>query len=131
MTSQLRPALLMNAALSLATGALMLVAPRAVSSWLGLDIAGWLRAFGAALVGHAALIAFLLPRMELRRLGMLNVVAIAPYPLAMIGLVAGGFIDRSLGQGLALADGAAVGAIAVVHLLGLRNVESVRHPQAA
>jgi hypothetical protein len=131
MTSPLRPALLANAGLSIATGLLMVAAPGTVSDWLGLNIAGWIRVFGIVLLGHAALIPILLSRMELRRVALLNLAAIAPYPLIMIGLVASGLIERSLGQGLALIDGALVGAIALAHAAGLRSPKLISHPQAA
>ncbi len=131
MISQLRPSLLANAAFSAASGALMLIAPSTVSGWLGLDIAGWLRLFGLVLVGHALLIVFLLPRLGVRRSAQLNLLAIAPYPFLMIAVVAAGLVERSLGQGLVLADGAIIGAVAVVQALGLRDHAADRHPQTA
>ena len=92
MTSQLRSALIANALVSLASGGLMLITPGTVSSWLGLDIAGWLRLFGLVLIGHGALIAVLLPRFGVRQTALLNLVAIAPYPLLMVGVVVGSLV---------------------------------------
>ncbi len=131
MDTQLRSALLANAGVSLASGLLMLAVPDTVSGWLGLDIAGWLRAFGLLLVGHVALITALLPRLGVRQTAKLNFLAIAPYPFLLLGVLATGLIERSLGQVLALADALVIGAIAVMHAMGLRNPATAGHTQAA
>ncbi len=117
----LGPTLLFNAGFSLLSGLLFLVAPATVGGWLGIESSGWIRLAGLVLFGHAVLIAVLLPRMQLERVALLNLAAIAPYPLLMVALVVTGVIDRTLGQVLALADGAIIGAVAVVLALGLRN----------
>lgn len=131
MTQYLRPALLMNAGFSMLTGLLLAIAPGTVGDWLGVSIDGWLRLIGVALIGHAALITLLLPRMELRSLAKLNFAAIAGYPMLMLGLVLTGLIDRGLGQALAIADGAVVAGIATLLAQGLWKQPSVRHPQHA
>ena len=131
MTSQLRPALVFNAGFSLLSGLLFLLAPGTVGGWLGIDSDGWLRLFGAVLLSHAAILAVLLPRLELRQVALLNLAAIAPYPLLMIVLVVTGVVARGLGQALALADGAIIGAVAIVLGLGLQKPVGTRQPQHA
>ena len=116
-----RSALGANAVFSLFTGTLLAVAPATVGRWLGVEIDGWLRALGLGLIGHAVALAWAARRPDPLPWARLNVLVIAPYPLLMIGAVATGLIERSLGQGLALADGAIVGFIAVVHGLALRR----------
>ncbi len=130
MSPLLRPTLVFNASFSLLSGLLFLVAPGTVGGWLGIESSGWIRLAGLVLVGHAALIAALLPRMQIERVALLNLVAIAPYPLLMVALVGTGVIDRNLGQVLALADGAIIGAVAVVLAIGLRNTGLQKRPVA-
>ena len=126
----LRTGLIANAIFSLATGILLVVAPNAVGGWLGVDIDGWLRLLGAALVGHAAILAIAARQREPRVLGKLNLIAIAPYPVLMILLVATGLIDRPLGRALVLADGAVVAALAAIHAKALLGPQPhlERHP---
>lgn len=132
----LRPTLLFNAGFSILSGLLFVLAPASVGGWLGIDSDGWLRLAGLVLLGHGLLIATLLARVELRRVALLNLAAIAPYPLLMVGLVATSVIDRSLGQALALVDGAIIAAVAVALALGIRatglqNSSPTRQPQHA
>ena len=54
---------------------------------------------------------------------LLNLAVIAPYPALMILLVVTGLVDRTLGQGLVLADGAVVGLIALLHVTELRSAQ--------
>ena len=61
----------------------------------------------------------------------LNLAVIAPYPVLMILVVVTGLVDSSLGQGLVLTDGAAVAAVAVLHLIGLRTEQSATHARLA
>lgn len=130
-TDSLRVALVANAVFSFASGLLLLVAPGTVGGWLGVTIDGWLRLAGLVLLGHGALIVALLPRMQLQKIARLNLLAIAPYPILMIVLVATGMISRTLGQVLALVDGAAIAAIAAVLARGLRGPTLTRQAQHA
>jgi hypothetical protein len=126
----LRPTLLFNAGFSVLSGLLFLIAPGTVGGWLGIESSGWIRLAGLVLVGHAALIAALLPRMQIERVALLNLAAIAPYPLLMVSLVVTGLVDLDLGQVLALADGAIIAAVAVVLALGLRSTGLQKQPVA-
>ena len=127
----LRPTLLFNAGFSVLSGLLFLVAPGTVGGWLGIESSGWIRLAGLVLVGHAALIAALLPRMQIERVALLNLAAIAPYPLLMVALVVTGVVDRDLGQVLALADGAIIAAVAAVLAIGLQKQPVARQHQHA
>ena len=118
-----------NAVFSALTGALLTAAPAAVGGWLGVSIDGWLRALGIALLGHAVLLAFASTLANPIPLGRLNLAAIAPYPVLMIGLAVTGLVDRPLGQFLVLADGLIVGLIAVAHAAALRSTHPTPAPQ--
>ena len=131
MTSPVRNPLLANAALSILSGALIALAPSMVGDWLGVEIDGWLRLFGIALLGHAVLLVWASGRTDPVPLAQLNLLAIAPYPIAMIVLVATGLVDRPLGQALVLIDGLAVAAIAAWHGKGLRSPIAIGHAQHA
>ena len=109
-----------NAAFSLLTGSVLASAPGTVDGWLGTNIAGWLQALGVALIAHGIVLFVVARRAHADRWGWINVALIAPYPLAMVALVVTDAIPRSLGQGLALADGVIVGAMAVAQFVGLR-----------
>lgn len=117
-----------NALFSLATGLLLAIAPATVGSWLGVEIDGWLRLFGIALVGHFFLLAAILAGSLPLTLAKLNLAMVAPYPLLLVGLIFGGVIDRTLGQGLALVDAAVVGFSALLQFRGLRNQEELVQP---
>ena len=117
----LRWGLLANAALSLGTGLLFAIAGPTVSAWLGMDQGGLIRLLGAALIGHGVMLVWASGQDNIATLGRLNLATIAPYPLILIGLIIGGVIDRNLGIGLALADAAAVGLLAIVQFVGLRS----------
>lgn len=121
----LRFGLAANAIGSLGTGALLALAPDTVGGWLGVDASLVLRLFGLALLGHFALLVYAARHPRPESLGKLNLVAIAPYPVIMIALVATGVIDRDLGQGLALADGALVAFFALVQGVGLRKLRAM------
>lgn len=122
MDKALRTPLIANAVFSFLSGLLISLAPGTVGSWLGVDIDGWLRLFGIALIGHAVLIAVGLRRLETPLLAKVNLAMIAPYPLLMVGLVVTGLISRNLGQVLALLDGAIIALIAAGHGMGLRSL---------
>jgi hypothetical protein len=119
--------LIANAIFSFATGALLTIASPTVGRWLGVDINGWLRMLGIALLGHAAILVIAARRNDPRPLAKLNLMAIAPYPVLMILLAATGLIERPLGQGLLLVDGAIVAVLAVLQATALRSAE--QHPQ--
>ncbi len=121
----LRVGLTANAVLSFATGLLLAAAPSTVSGWLGLEIGSWLRLFGLALLGHGAIVVFILRQARPRQLATLNVAAIAPYPLLMICLVAFGLVETGVGRSLVLIDGALVGLIAFTQVAGLRRLPTV------
>lgn len=130
MTSPRTP-LLVNAAFSLASGALIGLVPGTVGGWLGVDIDGWLRLVGLALFGHGVMLLGAVRQPDVAKWAKLNLMAIAPYPLLMIVLVATGLIDRPLGQVLALVDGAAIAVIAGWLGKSLREPAPVRQPQHA
>lgn len=113
-----RLGLRLNALLSFATGSLFTIAPATVGGWLGVSIDGWLRLFGVALLGHAAVLAWAGSRDTIVGWLTLNLATIAPYPLLMIGLVVSGLVERPLGQALVLIDGALVATVAVVQARG-------------
>ena len=125
----LRRALRANAAFSLATGLLLSAAPGTVGAWLGVDVDGWLRLLGLALLGHAAALAIATRLPDPTFPGRLNLAMIAPYPLLRIGLAATGLVDRPLGQALVLADGVIVGAIAIAHARALHQPALTPAPQ--
>lgn len=127
----LTTALRLNGAFSLATGALLTFAPATVGGWLGVSIDGWLRLLGIALLGHAALLAWATRQDSIELWGRLNLAAVAPYPFILIGLVATGVVDTSLGRVLLLLDAAIVGAMAFAQWTGLRATTPERHAVAA
>jgi len=127
----IRTGLRANAIFSLATGAVLALAPNMVGQWLGVSIDGWLRLLGIALLGHAVLLVWALRRPDVVAWAKLNLAAIAPYPLLMVALVATGLIDRDLGRVLALLDGALVGFLAVIQFVGLRGLSISRQPRIA
>lgn len=124
MATKLRSALVVNATFSLISGLTLAAVPATVGNWLGVNVDQWLRLLGVVLVGHAVLIATLMPRLELRRVATLNLLAIAPYPFLMVLLVGAGWVERPLGQGLVLIDGLIIGVLAIVHALGLKAMSS-------
>lgn len=118
-----------NAVFSLASGLLLTIAPDTVGGWLGVNIDGWLRLLGIALLAHAGLLALALRQPQIERWTRLNLAAIAPYPFLMIAVVGAGLVDK--GQALVLADGAIVGAIALTQWFGLRTIDEVTRPLPA
>jgi uncharacterized membrane protein YidH (DUF202 family) len=116
----LRTALALNAGFSIASGLLMSLAPAAIGTVVGVDATWFLRAFGLVLLGHAVI---LLGAVRLERVdswAKLNLLAIAPYPPAMVAVAA--FVaDDSTGRALVLADGLIVGFIAGALATGLRT----------
>lgn len=120
-----------NAAFSLATGALLAIAPATVGNWLGVEIDLWLRLLGLALIGHAGILAFVARQPQPESLAKLNLAMIAPYPLMMVALAVFGLVDGGTGQALVLADGAVVGITALVQAAGLRRVQGMTNAQLA
>ncbi len=127
----LGPGLLMNAAFSLATGLLLAAVPGTVGNWLGVSVDGWLRLFGAALITHAALLLWVNSRENQIPLAKINLALIAPYPLLMIALVVFGLVERPLGRGLVLADGAVIAIVALIQWQSLRGVSRQPEPASA
>ena len=121
MDKQLRAALTANCALSFTTGLILAVAPATVAGWLDVDIAGWLRLLGVALIGHGVLLVWAARRPDPVPLGKLNFAAIAPYPLLLVVVILTGLVDRPLGQLLLALDASAVAMIALWHLFALRG----------
>lgn len=117
----LRTALILNALFSTGTGLLLTIAPGSVGGWLGIDLDGWLRLLGVVLIAHGAALRWVLTQDDLRMWGRLDLAGIAPYPIAMAGLVVTRLIDRPLGIGLVLTDGAIVAALALLHWQGLKT----------
>ena len=126
---ELRLPLIANAIFGIAVGLLLLLAP--VGGWLGVDIDGWLRVFGALILGHALMLLALLPKVDTAKLAKLNLSMIAPYPILMIVVVVTGLVSRPLGQGLVLVDGLIVAGIAAWHFQGLKGERSATLPQHA
>ena len=127
----LQTAIRSNAVLSVMTGSLLAIAPGAVGEWLGLNLDGWLRALGIALLGHAAVLWWAAGRRSLDWWARMNLAVIAPYPLLMLGLVVTGLVDTGLGRALVLIDGLLVGALAIAQWMGLPTRHGVAHPVAA
>jgi len=123
--------MLFNGAFSLVSGAFFAIAPGIVDGWLGFTASGWIRLVGLVLFGHGLILFWAARRHDRAKWARLNLLAIAPYPILLIGLVAGGVIDRTLGQGLALFDAAVVAAIAVWHFVSLREPRRASQPQPA
>ncbi len=121
----------LNAAFSIATGLLLTAAPSTVGNWLDVAIAGWLRVLGMVLIGHAALLIWASRQPSVKTWARLNVAAIAPYPLIMIGLIATGLVSSSLGRTLVLFDGTIVAAIGFTQWNGLRRSSADAHPVPA
>ena len=130
-SSELRLPLMVNAGFSLASGLLFLLAPGVVGGWLGVDIDGWLRVFGALLIGHGLMLGAAIPKINTAKLAKLNLAMIAPYPILMIVVVVTGMVSRPLGQGLALVDGLIIAGIAAWHFKGLKSERSATLPQHA
>ena len=126
-----RTALRLNAVFSLIIGGLLAAAPSAVGGWLGVSIDGWLRLLGVALLGHGALLLWVASLRDVRTWTTRNLAVIAPYPALMVVLVVTELIDRPLGQGLALLDGAIVAMCAFWQWAGLRATAEVVQPQQA
>lgn len=119
--TQLSAPLNTNAAFSIFSGVLLTAIPTKVGQWLTVDADLILRAFGVFLIGHGALLFWAARRTNPRPFATANLVAIAPYPIAMVALAASGVIDTSLGRTLVLADGAVIAAIATWHAILLRR----------
>lgn len=119
--NSLRPPLQTNGAFSLLSGLILTFAPDRVADWLGVDPTLLIRLFGVVLLGHGLLLFWSAARPNPRPWASMNLLAIAPYPLAMIGLVASGIVETSLGRVLVLADGAIIAAIALWQWRSLRG----------
>lgn len=126
MDQGLRRIVQVNALFSLAIGGLLAAMPDRVGEWLGVDISGWLRLLGAALVGHFVLLWWAQAQDDVSKWARLNLLAIAPYPILMIGLVVLGLVEKNSGTLLVLIDGAIVGGMAVVHWWLLRSPTEAR-----
>ncbi len=107
-----------NAIFSLLSGIVLAAAPSTVGGWLGVDIDGWLRLFGLALLLHAVVLSVAARTEPVDRWAMINLVMISPYPLLMI-VAAIGFVDEPLGRVLVLADGLVIATIPAGHWAGL------------
>jgi len=120
-----------NAALSFATGLLLTAVPATVGDWLGISIDGWLGLLGLALLGHGVLLVWASAHASVLSWAKVNLAVIAPYPVMMIGLVASGLLDTSIGRALVLLDGTLVGLVAIAHWLGVRTATTRAHPVPA
>lgn len=127
----LESALRINAALSVATGLALGLAPSTVGGWLDVSIPGWLRLLGITLIAHGAMLVWASAQPALAFWAKLNIAAIAPYPLIMIALVVTGLVGSTLGRGLVLLDGAIVGLFAIAQWRGLRAETTKAHPVPA
>lgn len=127
----LRLALRINAVASLATGLLLTAAPSVVAEWLGVSIDGWLRLIGVALLGHGALLLWIGEQPSIDFWAKLNLAAIGPYPLILLGLVLVGAVDTGIGRALLLVDATVVGLFAVAQFMGVRAATSRVDPVAA
>lgn len=124
--SRLRHLVLLNAGLSLGSGMLLASAPATVGGWLGVEVDVWIRLIGIALAMHGLLLAWVLTKRDITVWVRINVAAIAPYPLVMIGLVLFDVIATSGGKVLALIDGAIVATLAIgqARLVGPRGAQA-------
>ena len=122
--SLLQTTLSSNAGFSSASGLVLLAVPEAIGGVIGVDIDWFLHLFGVALLAHAALLWIVVGRTDVARWAKLNLVAIAPYPVAMIA-VAATIAEAGAGRLLVLADGAAIAIIAGAHAVGLRQSDGV------
>lgn len=120
----LRSALKINAATSVITGLLLAAAPSAVAAWLGVSIDGWIRIVGVVLLGHGAGLTWVGQQPSIEVWAKLNIAAIGPYPLILLGILLVGAVDTGLGRVLLLLDATVVGLFAGAQLLGLRAATS-------
>jgi hypothetical protein len=116
----LRTTLALNAGFSAASGLLLSLAPAAIGAVVGTDATWFLRAFGIVLLGHALILVGVIRLERLASWARLNLLAIAPYPLAMLA-VAALVTDDSTGRALVLADALIIGLIAAALAVGLRK----------
>ena len=119
--SLMRVGVTVNAVLSLAVGSAFLIGASAIGEALGIEIDGWIRLFGVALIGHALILAWVRQAQDPVPWTRLNLAMVAPYPLLMIA-VAAAVIEPSGGKVLVLVDGILVGTAALVQYLGLRRI---------
>ncbi len=124
----LESAIRYNAAFSFATGLFLTIAPGTVADLLDVSISGWLRVLGLLLIAHGAVLVWASEQQSILPWAKLNLAAIAPYPLIMVGVVMVGLVDGSLGRGLLLLDGAIVGLLAIAQWAGLRARTTDEHP---
>lgn len=110
----------LNAAFSLANGIVLTLVPSTVSEWLGVSVDGWLRLFGIGLLLHGLALAAVARSADPPKWARLNLVAIAPYPLLMLGLLVTQIIDTGTGRALVAADGAIMAAITLLHWRAVR-----------
>ena len=118
--SLMRVGVTVNAVLSLAVGSAFLIGASAIGEALGIEIDGWIRLFGVALIGHALILAWVRQAQDPVPWTRLNLAMVAPYPLLMIALAAA-VIEPTGGKVLVLVDGTLVGTAALVQYLGLRR----------
>lgn len=127
----LRLPLQINGLFSFASGLLLALRPDTVNGWLGIDVPTVLRLFGLALIGHALFVFWGASRPNPRPFIMLNLAAIAPYPVLMGALLAGGIVETSLGRLLVAADGIIIGVIAAMHWRTLQTQSHSPAPASA
>lgn len=120
-----------NAAFSALSGLLLTFFASPIGGWLGVSIDGWLRLLGLVLLGHSAILTWVLTQADNTRWAKLNLAAIAPYPLIMLGLVASGVVEPAAGQALVLGDGLIVGLFAISQWFGLRTQKVSVDPEPA
>ena len=121
----IRAPMQLNAALSVVVGAVLVLAPNTVDALLALDRSAWLRGFGVILLVHAVALLWAAQHANRQRWAVLNLVAIAPYPLVLM-VLASSIITSPEGRTVLLVDGLAVGAVALWHAVALRKNRTLR-----
>lgn len=125
--NQIQLSLQTNGAFSFASGLLFTLRADMVNGWLGLEVPTVLRLFGILLLAHAGLTFWGASRPNPRPFALVNLLAIAPYPVLMASLLAGGIVETSTGRLLVAADGIIIAVIALMHW---RALQTSRHSPA-
>jgi hypothetical protein len=120
--TNLRFALLADAAASGATGLMMIAGADLLTGLLGLP-AGLMRAAGLVLVPYVALVAFVGTRPNISHGAVKAIVAMnIAWVLASAGLLAGGFVvPTALGYAFVIVQAVVVGVFAELQIIGLRR----------
>lgn len=118
--TSLPTALLANACLSAVTGVLLLALAGPVAGLFIADVTTLLRGFGAVLLLHTVILLAVRRRASWQFWTRLNLICIAPYPVALLAVILAGWTTGPAGIALVTADADAVAVMTLWQAITLQ-----------